>query len=227
MGILLNSYILKHYLESAPEETQTADRSDATINSQDQTTDYTSMAPDAGDDNSNDQATDNQETENTNPEEGGDDQNQPTDYTSMVPDAQDDGSDTNTGMSQPQSNAGQEGEDSEVDDLKSQEEELYRNLSPEQLDIKHKELKTQFLNMYDTIVSIIDRIGDASVGEDNIGIIEYISGVLIKLKEMVTDYTNSVYQTKSYMENSINYNRFLAVLNGINKILEEMNSKNA
>ena len=118
-------------------------------------------------------------------------------------------------------------EEAPVDNIKQQEEELYNELTPEQLDIKHKELKTQFLNMYDEVVAIIDRIGDVNVAEENIGTIEYVSNTLANLKDMLSDYMNTVYKTKSYFENSINYNRFLAVLGGINKVLEEMNSKNA
>lgn len=111
-----------------------------------------------------------------------------------------------------------------VDDLKKQEEDIYAsaNLSPEQLDIKHKELKQNYLKMYDITTNIIDRIGDASVNEDNIRVIEYISEELNKLRNMITDYVNSVYSGKSYIENAINFNRFLAVLNGINKMLEEI-----
>lgn len=116
-------------------------------------------------------------------------------------------------------------EKSEVDDIKKQEEELYNELSPEQLDIKHRELKSQYLKMYDSIIAIIDRLGDVNVAEENIGVIEYVSNTLAKLKEMLADYVNDVYKTKSYIENSINYNRFLVILNGVNKILEEMNSK--
>ena len=116
-------------------------------------------------------------------------------------------------------------DDTPVDELKKQEEEMYANLSPEQLDIKHKELKNQYLAVFDTINSIIDRIGDASTSEDNIHVIEYVSNKLAELQKMLTDYMNSVYKTKSYIENLVNYNRFLAVLNGINKILEEMNKK--
>ena len=80
--------------------------------------------------------------------------------------------------------------------------------------------------MYDAVIAIIDRIGDINVAEQNIGTVEYVSNTLASLKDMLTDYVNDVYKTKSYIENSINYNRFLAILNGINKILEEMNSKN-
>jgi hypothetical protein len=39
---------------------------------------------------------------------------------------------------------------------------------------------------------------------------------------MVADYMNNVYSTKSYMENAINYNKFLATLTGINDILVEI-----
>ena len=115
--------------------------------------------------------------------------------------------------------------DQPVDDFKKQEEELYGDLTPEQLDIKHRELKNQFLSMYDITTTIIDRIGDASISKENIGIAQYISNNLIRLREMLTDYMQNVYQGKSYIENSINYNRFLAVLNGINKILEEVDKK--
>ncbi len=112
-----------------------------------------------------------------------------------------------------------------IDDLKQQEEEMFNQLTPEQLDLKHKELKQQYVNMYDSLASIIDRISDVSAEEENIKTIEFISNKLSDLKDMILDYMTDVYKTKSYIENSINYNRFLAILNGINKILEEMNSK--
>lgn len=146
----------------------------------------------------------------------------PEDYTNMeYSENPNNSSSTNPNMS-----SAPPEEKSEVDDIKKQEEELYNELTPEQLDIKHKELKTQYLNMYDSIISIIDRLGDVNVAEENIGIVEYVSNTLANLKEMLSDYVNDVYKTKSYIENSINYNRFLVVLNAINKILEEMNSKN-
>ena len=148
----------------------------------------------------------------------------PVDYTEGMDDGgypEDGGAPADTGTPPPN-----DGGTSVVDDLKHQEEELYNELTPEQLDIKHKELKTQYLNMYDAVVAIIDRIGDINVAEQNIGTVEYVSNTLASLKDMLTDYVNDVYKTKSYIENSINYNRFLAILNGINKILEEMNSKN-
>lgn len=156
----------------------------------------------ADQDNNADQTDDNQDT---------------TDYNDL--DAENSENNDNTDQ-----NNTNEGQKATVDDLKKQEEDIYAsaNLSPEQLDIKHKELKQNYLKMYDITTNIIDRIGDASVNEDNIRVIEYISEELNKLRNMITDYVNSVYSGKSYIENAINFNRFLAVLNGINKMLEEI-----
>lgn len=159
-----------------------------------------------------------------NPEEGNqaDDNNQQndtTDYTQMGQGSQDDEGEQG-GQGTPPPN---QPPVSEIDELKQKEEEMYRNLTPEQLDIKHKELKSQFLTMYDLATSISERINDAKVNDNSIKVIKYISEQLARFKDMVTDYVNQVYRTKSFIENSINYNKFMAVLNGINKILEELN----
>lgn len=143
-----------------------------------------------------------------------------TDYTEDIGDMEGiDGADPAEGAEEPPVK-----QEEPVDELKQQEEELLQ-LSPTELDIKHKELKSQYLSMYDITTSLIDRIGDASVSEENIGAVEFISDTLARLRTMLSDYVESVYSTKSYTENSINYNRFLVVLNGINKLLEEMGKK--
>lgn len=147
----------------------------------------------------------------------------PTDYTDQ-PDGEYDNYEDDNGQ-QSADGGKEEQPEKEVDDLKAAEEEMYANLTPEQLDIKHKELKGQFLEMFDMVSELIDRIGDAGTSEENIKIIEYISNNLINLKDMISDYVNDVYQTKSYVENSIVYNRFLATLNGINRLLEEIQVK--
>ena len=144
---------------------------------------------------------------------------EPTDYTAAA-DGEDGGEQPpEEGYTEPPP------EEAPVDELKTKEEEMYSNLTPEQLDVKHKELKTRFLDMYDMTTELVDRIGDAIVTEENIGVIEYVSKNLNNLRTMLSDYVSSIYSTKSYIENSINYNRFLAVLNGINKMLEQIHKK--
>lgn len=161
-------------------------------------------------------------------QEGGEEP--PVDYTQMDAEQQaqgvppEDGGAPQDAGAAPSANDPQQG--SEVDEHKAEEEnDLYENLTPEQLDIMHKELKTRYLDMFDTTTSVIDRISDLSVAEENLEIIKYVSNTLSDLRDMLTDYINSVYKTKSYAENLVNYNKFLAVLNGISDILEEMNRK--
>lgn len=112
-----------------------------------------------------------------------------------------------------------------VNELKAQEEEIL-GLSPEELNVKHGELKSLFLKLYDSTNTIIDRIGNISVNNKNSSIINFISRNLADLRTMVVDYLDDVYSTKSYTENSITYNRFVAVLHGINKMLEELGKNN-
>lgn len=194
-----------------------------------QPTDYTADAGSEGNppaEEAQEQQADNQGGENQDvgePEAG----EEPTDYTEMGDGEEGDGEEGGGDEGDSDTTPVSSDEETPVDDIKKQEEELYANLTPQQLDIKHHELKNQYLAMFDMVNSIIERIGDTSTSEENIPVIEYVSKQLADLQEMLTDYMNSSYKTKSYIENSINYSRFIAVLNGINRILEEMNKKDA
>lgn len=189
-------------------------------NEEDTTTDYTKDT---------EETDDNQNTDNDQNNDQDNNEEDTTDYTQMDdentednPDDTGEGTDETNNSGDDTTSGGDE-EPQEVDDIKAKEEELFKNLTPEQLDIKHRELKNKFLDMFDMVNNIIERIGNMSVEE--ISTIEYISNTLSNLRTMLTDYVNSVYKTKSYTENLINYNRFLAVLNGVGKILEEIGKK--
>lgn len=130
------------------------------------------------------------------------------------------GNDNSSGAS----SSNNEDEPSEVDDIKKKEEELL-NLSDDELEIKHRELKNSFLAMFDMTNNFIDRLSGITTGDENTKVIEFISNKLISIRDMITDYMNYTYKTKSYIENSINYNRFLVQLNSINKILRQLSKK--
>lgn len=169
---------------------------------------------------------DDQTTQEPPADDGATGEEQPVDYTQMDADQEAQAQEVPPeGGAQGAAPAADPQQPSEVDEHKEHEEDLYENLTPEQLDIKHRELKDRYLDLFDTTTSVIDRINDISVVEENLEIIKYVSNTLSNLRDMLTDYINSVYKTKSYVENLVNYNKFLAVLNGINDILEEMNKK--
>jgi len=237
MGLFFPRYKVKP-LNEVELDGQSSENEDGTEG----TTDYSAQAEDGDnttatteeptDNNDNppeDQSTSNNEEDNTSADDTGlgdgmeNPEDDSTDYSAMGDEGSNDNTNDNNSNSTPSTN--NDGEQSSIDELKRQEEEMYADLTPEQLDIKHRELKTQFLSMFDLTTQIIERINDAATTEENMPIIEFVSNKLSSLRDMMTDYINSVYKTKSYIENSINYNKFLAILNGINKILEEMNQK--
>lgn len=112
-----------------------------------------------------------------------------------------------------------------VDDIKKTEEELYGNMSNEELDQMHKELKSRFCDLYDIIGDTIERLSGISVNEEKIHTIEYASSKLSALKDMMVDYIHNIYKTKSYIENNINYNKFLVVVNAVVKLLDGLNDE--
>ena len=174
--------------------------------------------------NQEDTSTENQEdsnTENNDQQDSKSDDISPDDGMDFGDDTSGDGSSDDTSSSDTSSSTDPESEE-EVDENKKAEEEIFSNLTHDQLDIKHKELKNQYLQMYDMTSEIIDRISSINISEDITFVVDYVSTTLSNLRDMVVDYINDVYKTKSYTENLINYNRFLATLSGINKILEEI-----
>lgn len=110
----------------------------------------------------------------------------------------------------------------QADDNRGMEEEIFKDLTKDQIDIKHQELKSNFTKIYDATSSLIDRLNDLPSNEMYMATISFVGNQLADLRQLVTDYINNVYSTKSYMENSINYNKFLMTLKGINDILEEV-----
>lgn len=112
-----------------------------------------------------------------------------------------------------------------ADEGRGMEKEIFDDLTPDQIDMKHKELKNNFLELYNSTSNIIDRVNEIPTSDEFLSTISFVGKKLAELRKMVADYMNNVYSTKSYMENAINYNRFLATLNGINDILEEVNKE--
>lgn len=240
MGLFFNFSEINTVKKTIPLNEIEIDGQEATDNSS-TTTDYGGGDDaNAGAETTDAPAEDNAGTEDAGTEEsGGDTDNNAsttTDYTDVADSESGDGSDSgdtsgeggdNESGSSSDSSSSSSGSDSDapVDELKKNEEEIYNSLTPEQLDVMHRELKEKYLALYDTIVAVFDRISEASVEEEHIYVIEYVSDKLSRLKQMIVDYINNIYKGKSYTENYVNYNRFFIVLAGINKILEEMVEK--
>ena len=174
------------------------------------------------DDQGGDEGTEDYTQDEGGGDEGGGGDGEPEDFT------RDDGGDGEGGEGgeeggdQGGGDAGGGGGEIQADDNRGMESEIFKDLTQDQIDLKHQELKSNFTKIYDTTSALIDRLNDIPTNETYMTSINFVSNQLADLRQMVTDYINNVYSTKSYMENSINYNKFLMTLKGINDILEEI-----
>lgn len=176
-----------------------------------QTTDYADGQDnlDLPDDNANEQQ----------PDDG-------TDYTQGQSDVlDDDPNNDNMGMDDP--NAGgqqQPAEDQapEKSKLQDLEMKLFTDLSPEQLNIKHRELKQQYIDLYTKTEELIDRVNAIPKTDNNLSVVDFIVKKLTELREIINYYLVNVYSTKTYVENTINIQHYLTIIASLNKMLNEI-----
>lgn len=208
--------------DSGDEDEDTGDEG----GSDDDGEDYTAGAEDAADDDSGDEGGDDDTSD-----EGGDEGD---DYTAGAEDA---GSDGDLGGDDEGGEGGdegegegddegegdeEEGEDSTFEDLQKIESELFSNLSPEQVEIKNKELKQRFIDVYGTIASVLIRINDIPKTDLNIDVLHFVTDKLMELRDLVDYNITKAFATKTYIENSINYQLCLSTLSSISDIIDSV-----
>ena len=170
------------------EAAATAPEEDTTATTQSTETSDTGTEPANQQDASADTTNENNETE---PAENQDDSNadisMDIDMGDEGGDAGGEGGDDSSTDNSSVGSSGSTNEDEEVDENKKVEEEIFSNLTHDQLDIKHKELKNQYLNLYDMTTEIIDRISSIAITEDITFVIDYVSTTLSNLRDLVVD----------------------------------------
>ena len=154
------------------------------------------------------------------------DSDESTDYTDdFDSSSSDEGGDEDTGdsSSDDDNTDDSNADDGEVDKLKQLEDELFSNLTPEQISIKNIELKKNYIELYDTINRTINRVNKIPKSDTTINVIAFITEKLIELKDMVNFNITKNYKSKTYIENYTDYEQSLAILSTLNKILSEIN----
>ena len=197
----------------------------------DSPTDYTVPDDDgnAGDNNDQTQAADDGNEDATDyTDDGGQGGDDGTGMDDGTGDTGDGGGDTGDGTddgggddSSDDYNSDDSGGDSD-NPIKDLEKEIFDQLSPEQMGIKVKELKRRYLLLYDNIGNISDRINDIPKQSDTSKTISFITHKLDDTAILVSDYVNYTFDTKTYVENEINYRKFFAIVSAINSMLAEL-----
>lgn len=161
-------------------------------------------------------------------EEGGDGDN-PDDANFDMPDdggegggdntTPDTGTDTSTSTEDGSTDSGGPDPDQNIRDA---EGEIFANLSDKDKINKVNELKTLYEDLYNRIATLHDKVNEIPKDDDLIKVYNFVTDNLADMKEYVYDYMTSTFDNKTYLENMINYKKYLSTLNVINGILEEI-----
>lgn len=109
------------------------------------------------------------------------------------------------------------------DSLKAKDAELFDTLSPDEQHAKIKALKDLYIELYTTCENLMDKFNSVSLEYDDANSqFKRIVNTLYGLKKMVSDYLLNSFDSRSYLENDIMFNRYLAVLNSIKNVSTEL-----
>lgn len=108
------------------------------------------------------------------------------------------------------------------DELKQMEQEVFADLKPEQIAIKILELKDNYKQLNDLVYSSIDKLNKASRTAYDSSMLDFIMNKLIKLEELSRDSLVKSFDTRTYIENKIEYQRMLMALNMIMNLINEI-----
>ena len=131
-------------------------------------------------------------------------------------------SDSDDGGSGSDSAGGDNNSDEEVNDDNT---DIFSSLSAEEQQIKIKELKGLYQQMYTSCDELLDRINNLEFTEDSLPIMNRITYALYDLKKYISEYIISIFPRKSFIENDIAFNRFLMILNSVKDILSRYQKK--
>ena len=109
--------------------------------------------------------------------------------------------------------------------LESLEKDLFADLTPEQLAIKDSELLQNYIDLYETVNTILENVNKIPKTYWNTRAIDFIADKLIEMKDMVNMTITTTYSTKTYVENLTTYKQCLLILQQLNTMLKGLVQK--
>ena len=244
---IMSSYILEDNIgedddqQQNPDEGTDAQDAGGDQNQEDTNTDDTGTDDDNQDDNDEYQMNDPEEDTGENDDQG-EDQEDNDEYQMNDPEednseegAEDDNQDDNDEyqMNDPEADDSEEDTtDTNTEDpsdpsqkLKDIEKSIFDQLTPEQQKTKTTELKNLYSETYDKCQSIIDIVGGIEKAPDQAKIYDYIVKNLLDLQKYIRDYLENLFDSKTYIENMTELQKYLAILDTINNVFNELQKK--
>ena len=152
-----------------------------------------------------------------NPDEGEGEDDGGDEYNVTDPD---DGGDDNT-----DDTSSTENTDDPSAKLRELEKSIFDQLSDEMKAAKTTELKKLYTDTYDKCQSIIDTISGAEKQPNQVKVYDYILNNLLDLQRYIKDYLSNIFDSKTYIENMTELQKYLAILDTVNGVFEDMSKE--
>lgn len=182
---------------SAPETAETEDNTSNDTNDSTETPDNNNDTSDDSGDNMDIDANLDDDSGDSDDDMGGDDT----------------GSDDSSMSSSP--------EETEEEPVKANTD-IFADLSKEEQSVKIEELKQLYSDLYSSVDDFIRKINDIDPDENNVRAIKRCSNTLYNLKRYISDYLLNLFPIKSYIENDVEFNRFLTILNSVANVINDI-----
>ena len=106
--------------------------------------------------------------------------------------------------------------------LKELEAEIFDQLSEEEKEMKKNELKKLYILLIEKSESIFALAQEITKTDDTVKLIDYILNTLMDLKTYLGDYVSDIYDNRTYLQNNVNFQKFLNIFDSIHAIFQEI-----
>jgi hypothetical protein len=132
-----------------------------------------------------------------------------------------DSSNNNDSSSDDSSFDSSDNEDNESEPNKANTD-IFSSLSAQEQKLKIGKLKKDFGILYSNINDLEEKINVLDEDKIDIKILDRLNSSVYKFKVIIAEYINTVYDNKSYIENKVQYMKFIVIINTINSVVEKV-----
>lgn len=100
-------------------------------------------------------------------------------------------------------------------ELDQADQELFKDLKPEQIEVRDRELKERFQDLYTIITETLEKLNKVTKTSYDARMLELSLKQLINLKDLVLVAVTRNFKAKTYLENKIELNKLVTVFNQI------------
>lgn len=100
--------------------------------------------------------------------------------------------------------------------------DIFSSLTKEEQQIKIQKLKELFGELYTSCDDLSDKIDNIDYDIVNHETVSRLASALYRTKDYLKDYITKVFANKSYIENNIEYVKFVSTISSITKVAEEL-----